>query len=86
MQLVSLERNTETDELLHDRATIELLFLQFDRKDSPIIGGATCTFENDLSSGYFHGLTNVKIAEKRELKSGQAHKNVFTRVEVVDWL
>ncbi|KAJ5175992.1 Developmental regulator flbA [Penicillium canariense] len=86
MQLVNLERDTETDKLSHDRATIEVIFRRFAGQDGPNIKSSISTSDSDSLSDYSNGIVGVKMARERKLQDGKIYTNTFTGKGAVDWL
>jgi len=86
MQLVNLERDTETDKLSHDRATIEVIFRRFAGQDGPNIKSSISTSDSDSLSDYSNGIVGVKMARERKLQDGKSYNNTFTGKGAVDWL
>ncbi|KAJ5728738.1 uncharacterized protein N7483_003246 [Penicillium malachiteum] len=86
MQLVNLERDTESDKLSHDRATIEVIFRRFAGQDGPNIKSSISTSDSDSLSDYSNGLVGVKMARERKLQDGKLYSNTFTGKGAVDWL
>jgi hypothetical protein len=86
MQLVNLERDTDTDKLSHDRATIEVIFRRFAGQDGPNIKSSISTSDSDSLSDYSNGIIGVKMARERKLQDGKIYTNTFTGKGAVDWL
>ncbi|KAJ5671204.1 hypothetical protein N7507_000331 [Penicillium longicatenatum] len=86
MQLVNLERDTESDKLSHDRATIEVIFRRFAGQEGPNIKSSISTSDSDSLSDYTNGLVGVKMARERKLQDGKIYTNTFTGKGAVDWL
>ncbi|KAJ5666843.1 Developmental regulator flbA [Penicillium macrosclerotiorum] len=86
MQLVNLERDTDTDKLSHDRATIEVIFRRFAGQDGPNIKSSISTSDSDSLSDYSNGIVGVKMARERKLQDGKIYTNTFTGKGAVDWL
>ncbi|EAW13983.1 developmental regulator FlbA [Aspergillus clavatus NRRL 1] len=85
MQLVNLERDTETDKLSHDRATIEVIFRRFAGQDGPNVKNSISTSDSDSLSDYSNGLVGVKMAKERKINE-KIFMNTFTGKAAVDWL
>lgn len=85
MQLVTLERDGNTDKLSHDKATIEVIFRRFAGQDGPNIKTNTSTSDSDSLSDYYNGLVGVKMARERRVFD-QVVQNTFTGKAAVDWL
>ncbi|KAJ5172709.1 hypothetical protein N7492_005302 [Penicillium capsulatum] len=86
MQLVNLERDTESDKLSYDRATIEVIFRRFAGQDGPNIKSSISTSDSDSLSDYSNGIVGVKMARERKLFDGKIYTNTFTGKGAVDWL
>lgn len=86
MQLVNLERDTESDKLSHDRATVEVIFRRFAGQDGPNIKSSISTSDSDSLSDYSNGIVGVKMARERKLQDGKLYSNTFTGKGAVDWL
>lgn len=85
MQLVNLERDTTTDKLSHDRATIEVIFRRFAGQDGPNVKNSISSSDSDSLSDYTNGLVGVKMAKERKVNDRVVH-NTFTGKAAVDWL
>jgi hypothetical protein len=86
MQLVNLERDTDTDKLSHDRATIEVIFRRFAGQEGPNVKSSISTSDSDSLSDYSNGIVGVKMARERKLHDGKSYANTFTGKGAVDWL
>lgn len=85
MQLVSLERDPETDKISHDRATIEVIFRRFAGQDGPNVKSSISTSDSDSLSDYTNGLVGVKMAKERKI-GDKIYTNTFTGKAAIDWL
>ncbi|KAI9045860.1 developmental regulator FlbA [Aspergillus affinis] len=85
MQLVNLERDSDTDKLSHDRATIEVIFRRFAGQDGPNVKSSISTSDSDSLSDYSNGLVGVKMAKERKVNE-KIMLNTFTGKAAVDWL
>lgn len=85
MQLVILERDSATDKLSHDRATIEVIFRRFSGQEGPNLKASTTNSDSDSLSDYYNGLVGVKMARERKILD-RIWKNTFTGKAAVDWL
>ncbi|KAL4917259.1 regulator of G protein signaling domain-containing protein [Aspergillus aurantiobrunneus] len=85
MQLVNLERDTETDKLSHDRATIEVIFRRFAGQDGPNVKSSVSSSDSDSLSDYSNGMVGVKMARERKV-GDKVFANTFTGKGAVDWL
>ncbi|KAL8710608.1 MAG: hypothetical protein Q9220_004832 [cf. Caloplaca sp. 1 TL-2023] len=85
MQLVILERDSATDKLSHDRATIEVIFRRFSGQEGPNLKSSVTSSDSDSLSDYYNGLIGVKMARERKILD-HVWKNTFTGKASVDWL
>jgi GTPase-activating protein SST2 len=85
MQLVNLERDSETDQLSTDRATIEVIFRRFAGQDGPNLKLNVTSSDSDSLSDYSNGLVGVKMAKERKLQE-KTYQTTFTGKAAVDWL
>lgn len=85
MQLVILERDSTTDKLSHDRATIEVIFRRFAGQEGPNLKSSVQTSDSDSLSDYYNGLVGVKMARERKILD-RVWKNTFTGKAAADWL
>ncbi|KAL9008974.1 MAG: hypothetical protein Q9173_005954 [Seirophora scorigena] len=85
MQLVILERDSATDKLSHDRATIEVIFRRFAGQEGPNLKSTVISSDSDSLSDYHNGLIGVKMAKERKILD-HVWKNTFTGKAAVDWL
>ncbi|KAI9857364.1 MAG: hypothetical protein M1813_008266 [Trichoglossum hirsutum] len=85
MQLVTLERDSVTDKLSHDRATIEVIFRRFVGQDGPNITQSVSSSDSDSINDYYNGLVGVKMVRERKIADRTVH-NTFTGKAAVDWL
>ncbi|CAO1603640.1 human AMSH/STAMBP protein ubiquitin specific-protease [Xanthoria calcicola] len=85
MQLVILERDSTTDKLSHDRATIEVIFRRFTGQEGPNLKLSITSSDSDSLSDYYNGLIGVKMAKERKILD-QSFKNTFTGKAAIDWL
>lgn len=84
-QLVSLERDGQTDKLLTDRGTIEVIFRRFIGANGPNVKSSVSSADSDSLSDYKDGLTGVKMAAERKV-GGKTFKDTFTGKSATDWL
>lgn len=84
-QLVSLERDGQTDKLLTDRGTIEVIFRRFIGANGPNVKPSVSSADSDSLSDYKDGLTGVKMAAERKV-GGRTFKDTFTGKAATDWL
>ncbi|PGH12887.1 hypothetical protein AJ79_03987 [Helicocarpus griseus UAMH5409] len=85
MQLVTLERDPTTDQINHDRATIEVIFRRFAGQDGPNVKTSVSSSDSDSVSDYSNGLVGVKLAKERKV-GDKTVQNTFTGKAAVDWL
>jgi len=85
MQMVSLERDPETDKLVQDRATVEIIFRRFMGADGPNLKSSTSLSDSDSVSEYASGLIGVKMARERRILEKMV-VNTFTGKAASDWL
>ena len=85
MQLVTLERDPESDEKTEDKGTIEVIFRRFAGQGGPNLKANTQLSDSDSVSEYATGLVGVKMAKERRL-IGRTIQNSFTGKAASDWL
>jgi hypothetical protein len=85
MQLVNLERDSETDKLSTDRSTIEVIFRRFVGQEGPNIKSSVSSSDSDSLSDYSNGLVGVKMAKERKIQD-KVYPTTFTGKAAVDWL
>lgn len=83
--LVILERDGQSDKLLTDRGTIEVIFRRFLGTNGPNVKSSVSSADSDSLSDYRDGLTGVKMAAERKV-AGKAYKDTFTGKAATDWL
>lgn len=84
-QLVIMERDLQSDKLLHDRGTVEVIFRRFVGADGRNVKQSVSAADSDSLHDYKDGLTGVKMANERKI-NGKAYYNTFTGRAVTDWL
>ena len=84
-QLVILERDGQTDKLVTDHGTIEVIFRRFIGANGPNVKTSVSSADSDSLSDYRDGLTGVKMAAERKL-GGKTYKDTFTGKSATDWL
>lgn len=84
-QLVILERDIKTDKLLHDGATIEVIFRRFVGSERRNIKSSVTAADSDSLHDYKDGLTGVKMAAERKV-NGKTYRDTFTGRAAADWL
>lgn len=85
MQIVALERDTETDKLNQDKAMVEIIFRRFVGQEGPNIKSTTSLADSDSVSEYSTGLVGVKMARERRILDKMV-QNSFTGKAASDWL
>ncbi|KAI4131887.1 MAG: hypothetical protein LQ341_006327 [Variospora aurantia] len=85
MQLVILERDSASDKLSHDRATIEVIFRRFAGQEGPNLKSSVASSDSDSLSDYSNGQVGVKMARERKILD-HVWKNTFTGKAAIDWL
>ena len=84
-QLVLMERDPQTDKLLHDQGTIEVIFRRFVGADHRNIKATVNAADSDSLHDYKDGLTGVKMAAERKV-NGKSYRDTFTGKATTDWL
>ncbi|KAJ2901963.1 Developmental regulator flbA [Zalerion maritima] len=84
-QLVILERDSQTDKIVTDRSTIEVIFRRFIGTNGLNVKSNVNSADSDSLSDYRDGLTGVKIASERKV-GGKTYKDTFTGKAATDWL
>ncbi|KAK7427437.1 hypothetical protein QQZ08_006043 [Neonectria magnoliae] len=84
-QLVLLERDPQTDKLLHDQGTVEVVFRRFVGTEGRNIKATVNAADSDSLHDYRDGLTGVKMAAERKV-NGKSYRDTFTGKATVDWL
>lgn len=84
-QLVILERDGQSDKLLTDRGTIEVIFRRFIGANGPNVKASVSAADSDSLNDYRDGLTGVKMAGERKV-GGKTFKDTFTGKAATDWL
>lgn len=85
MQLVTLEREEESDKLSQDKGTIEVIFRRFAGQEGPNVKTTTSISDNDSLSDYATGQVGVKVASQRKIFN-KTVSNTFTGKAASDWL
>ena len=83
--LVILERGGQTDKLLTDRGTVEVIFRRFLGTNGPNVKSSVSSADSDSLNDYKDGLTGVKMAAERKV-GGKTFKDTFTGKAATDWL
>jgi hypothetical protein len=84
-QLVILERDPQSDKLLTDRGTIEVIFRRFVGSNGPNVKPSVSAADSESLNDYRDGLTGVKMAGERKV-AGRTYKDTFTGRAATDWL
>lgn len=85
MQLVTLERDHDSDRLNQDKATVEIIFRRFIGLEGPNLKSTTSLADSDSISEYSTGLVGVKMARERRVMD-KTIPNTFTGKAASDWL
>ncbi|KAI1416769.1 RGS-domain-containing protein [Hypoxylon sp. FL1857] len=83
--LCILERDTQTDKLVMDRGTMEVIFRRMIGANGLNIKSSVSAADSDSLSDYRDGLTGVKMASERKI-NGRTYKDTFTGKACSDWL
>lgn len=84
LQLMVLERDSDTDEILQDKSVIEIVFRRFVGR-TPNVKTSTTISDSDSVSDYCDGTTGVKLAETRRFGE-QVIPFTFTGRTAISWL
>ncbi|KAJ4189627.1 hypothetical protein NW767_000263 [Fusarium falciforme] len=84
-QLVLLERDPQTDKLLHDQGTVEVIFRRFAGAEGRNVKPTVNAADSDSLHDYRDGLTGVKMAAERKV-NGKSYRDTFTGKATTDWL
>jgi hypothetical protein len=84
MTLLTLERAVETDKVLTDRQTIEVIFRRFSGADGPNVRPTSS--ESDANKGENNnGVTGVKLSRDTRV-NGKRYAYTFSGKSALDWL
>lgn len=83
--LVILEREPQTDKLVMDRDTVEVVFRRFIGTNGSNIKSSVNSADSDSLSDYRDGMTGVKMAGERKV-GGKTFRETFTGKAATDWL
>lgn len=87
MQLVILERDSDSDKLSADRSTIEVIFRRFVGQNGPNVKVSTSSADSDSLSEYKDGIAGVRMASERRVGSPpRTVYQTFTGKAATDWL
>lgn len=84
-QLVIMERDFQSDKLLHDRGTVEVIFRRFVGAEGRNIKSSVSAADSESLHDYRDGLTGVKMAAERKI-NGKTYRDTFTGRATTDWL
>ena len=84
-QLVILERDTQSDKIVTDKGTIEVIFRRLAGAHGFNIKPSVNSADSESLNDYRDGLTGVKMASERKI-SGRIYKDTFTGKAASDWL
>ncbi|KAH7132751.1 regulator of G protein signaling domain-containing protein [Dactylonectria macrodidyma] len=84
-QLVLLERDSQSDKLLHDQGTLEVILRRFVGAEHRNIKPTVNAADSDSLHDYKDGLTGVKVAAERKV-NGKTYRDTFTGKATADWL
>lgn len=85
MHIVVLERDLETDKLMQDKTTLEVVFRRMCGADGPNLKASTTQSDSDSVSEYASGLIGVKMAKDRRV-ADKVVPYTFTGKAASDWL
>lgn len=85
MQMVVLERDVQTDRLIQDKTTIEVVFRRMCGVEGPNLKATTAQADSDSLSEYASGTVGVKMARERKL-GGRSVPFTFSGRAASDWL
>ncbi|KAI8417281.1 hypothetical protein FOFC_03594, partial [Fusarium oxysporum] len=83
IQLLHLERDPQTDKLIHDQTTIDVIFRRFVSAGAPNFKSSVKPTDSDSLQGYRDG--GVKMADEL-MVNGKKYWNTFTGKATTDWL
>ncbi|KAI5360213.1 putative DEP domain, RGS domain, RGS domain superfamily, winged helix DNA-binding domain superfamily [Septoria linicola] len=86
MNLVILERDPETDEIMHDSDTVNVLFRRFAGDSGPNVKAEGASSDSDSMNESPNGLTGVKMERAKSTRKDQRAHYVFTGKHAFDWL
>ncbi|PPJ55722.1 hypothetical protein CBER1_08278 [Cercospora berteroae] len=86
MNLVILERDPETDEIVHDADTINVLFRRFAGDTGPNIKSEHSSSDSDSLNDYATGLVGVRMERAKSSRKDQTAYYAFTGKAAFDWL
>ncbi|KAI1762062.1 RGS-domain-containing protein [Hypoxylon sp. FL1150] len=83
--LCILERESQTDKLVMERGTMEVIFRRMIGANGLNVKSSVSAADSDSLSDYRDGLTGVKMASERKI-GGRTFKDTFTGKACSDWL
>ncbi|KAI1770735.1 RGS-domain-containing protein [Hypoxylon cercidicola] len=83
--LCILERDNQTDKLVMDKGTMEVIFRRMIGTNGLNVKSSISAADSDSLSDYRDGLTGVKMASERKI-NGRTFKDTFTGKACSDWL
>lgn len=84
MQLVTLERDLETDEILQDKSIVEIVFRRFVGR-IPNVKSSTSAADSETVAEYADGMIGVKLADQRKLGDTTVRQS-FTGKVAIAWI
>ncbi|KAF4126535.1 hypothetical protein GMORB2_0271, partial [Geosmithia morbida] len=84
-QLVTLEREPESDKVVGDRNTIEVIFRRFAGAEGRNMKANASQADSESLVDYRDGLTGVKMAAERRI-NGRTYRETLTGKAAADWL
>lgn len=84
MQLVTLERDPETDKLSYDQAVIDIIFRRFAGDTGPNLKVGSSSSDSDSNSDCVNGIAGVRMV--RAKRGDKNSPYVFTGIAAFDWL
>lgn len=85
MHIVLLERHPDTDKLISDKTTMEVVFRRMAGAEGPNLKASTAQADSDSLSEYATGLVGVKMARDRRV-ADRIVPYTFTGKAASDWL
>ncbi|KAH6873615.1 regulator of G protein signaling domain-containing protein [Thelonectria olida] len=85
IQLVHLERDSQTDKLVHDQGSMEVVFRRFVGADGSNVKSSVKPADSDSLHDYRDGLSGVKMAAERKV-NGKTCYDTLTGEATTDWL
>lgn len=84
MQLVILERDPETDAIVHDRATVDVIFRRFAGSTGPNIKSPSTSNESDSQNDWATGVAGVRMQRSR--RGDSKDPPMFSGKAAFDWV